>query len=483
MKDQNELSNGIYYVGLGWQDEEIDLDISAFLLNANGRVRSEEDFVFYSAPKTPDGCVTHSLPLTGEYDKKRVYVTLNPIPDDVHKIVFAVTIDHPGITFGHVSSSFVRIVDAVRENELGRFDLQEDCGDVTAFVFCELYRKANAWAVKILGHSHQCKLSDMAAGYGVNILPHRFTKMDEQRQQEEKEWKRKQAEQERIENEKRRKQEAEEQQRIEAERRQAEQERIENEQRRKQEAEEQQRIEAERRRTEQERLENERQKQPAPESPKFVFWCPHCGTRLNAKEKYIGRSHACPQCQKQVLIQRNEPPVQPSPPPKVEPQYAVEDVKPLPQSQSASEPQEQTEYSIHDLIHAVLDEDKKLIQKIVAAGVDINTMINFFDGDTVLHLAVIGDCKKSVKFLLKLGADPYIQNLRGETPADKMLLPDECKEIARLLPPPTRANHTQSAPQPSQNTQPQPQPENAALGCGCLILIIIFVILCLAIWH
>ncbi|EPN46897.1 tellurium resistance protein TerD, partial [Pseudomonas syringae pv. actinidiae ICMP 18807] len=52
-------------IGLGWDPratdgQEFDLDASAFLLSANGKVRSEADFIFYNQLKSADGSVEHT---------------------------------------------------------------------------------------------------------------------------------------------------------------------------------------------------------------------------------------------------------------------------------------------------------------------------------------------------------------------------------------------------------------------------------------
>ncbi len=62
-------------IGLGWDTnrydggKDFDLDASAFLLNADGKVRKDEDFIFYGNLKSSDGSVTHTGDnLTGEGD-------------------------------------------------------------------------------------------------------------------------------------------------------------------------------------------------------------------------------------------------------------------------------------------------------------------------------------------------------------------------------------------------------------------------------
>ncbi|MDR1962711.1 MAG: TerD family protein [Planctomycetaceae bacterium] len=49
------------------------------------------------------------------------------------------------------------------------------------------------------------------------------------------------------------------------------------------------------------------------ESPKFHFWCQHCGAKLEAKESALGRSGTCPKCNKTIIVQHNNPPVLPPP--------------------------------------------------------------------------------------------------------------------------------------------------------------------------
>ena len=49
-------------IGLGWDvratdGADFDLDGSAFLLGADGKVRSDADFIFYNQPKSADGSV------------------------------------------------------------------------------------------------------------------------------------------------------------------------------------------------------------------------------------------------------------------------------------------------------------------------------------------------------------------------------------------------------------------------------------------
>lgn len=53
------------HVGLGWEKREtkgaaFDLDASAFLLGADGKVRSDADFIFYNQLTSACGSVRHT---------------------------------------------------------------------------------------------------------------------------------------------------------------------------------------------------------------------------------------------------------------------------------------------------------------------------------------------------------------------------------------------------------------------------------------
>ncbi|WP_323166380.1 TerD family protein, partial [Pseudomonas bubulae] len=87
-------------VGLGWDPRatdgaEFDLDASALLLGANGKVRGEADFIFYNQLKSVDGSVEHTgdnRTGAGDGDDEVIKVDLSRIPADVDKVVFIVTI-------------------------------------------------------------------------------------------------------------------------------------------------------------------------------------------------------------------------------------------------------------------------------------------------------------------------------------------------------------------------------------------------------
>jgi tellurium resistance protein TerD len=167
-------------VGLGWDPRatdgtEFDLDASAFLLDANGKVRGDADFIFYNQLKSPDGSVEHmgdNRTGAGEGDDEVVKVDLARVPAEIEKIAFTVTIHDADVrkqNFGQVSNSFIRIVNEVSGAEIVRYDLAEDASTETAMIFAELYRNNGEWKFRAVGQGYAGGLRALANGFGMNF--------------------------------------------------------------------------------------------------------------------------------------------------------------------------------------------------------------------------------------------------------------------------------------------------------------------------
>ena len=182
------LDKGMNYalVGLGWDvnqydgSADFDLDAAAFLVGKNGKVRSDNDFIFYGKLKSDDGSVTHTgdnLTGEGEGDDEQLLIDFTKVPADVDKIAITVTIYDADVrkqNFGQVSNSFVRVVkqsspEDMTGTEVLRFDLGEDFSIETAIVACEFYRHGSEWKFNAVGAGYQGGLEALCRSYGVNV--------------------------------------------------------------------------------------------------------------------------------------------------------------------------------------------------------------------------------------------------------------------------------------------------------------------------
>lgn len=167
-------------VGLGWESRvttgaDYDLDASAFLVGENGKVRSDNDFIFYNQLVSTCGSVEHTgdnRTGAGDGDDEALKIDLEKVPDTIKRIVVSVTIDDAEArkqNFGQVSDAFMRIVNLDNDVEIARFDLTEDYSTETAMIFGEIYRHNGEWKFKAVGQGFAGGLEAMCNQFGVNV--------------------------------------------------------------------------------------------------------------------------------------------------------------------------------------------------------------------------------------------------------------------------------------------------------------------------
>ena len=177
-KTDPSLKNVI--VGLGWDARptdgaDFDLDASAFMVKEDGKVRSDNDFIFYNQTKSTCGSVEHTgdnRTGAGDGDDEAIVVLLDKLPVDVQRVVFCVTIhdaDTRKQNFGQVSHAYVRVVNKDSNNEVARYDLSEDASIETAMTFGEIYRHSGEWKFKAVGQGYAGGLAALAKQYGINV--------------------------------------------------------------------------------------------------------------------------------------------------------------------------------------------------------------------------------------------------------------------------------------------------------------------------
>lgn len=167
-------------VGLGWDTNkydggyDFDLDASAFLTGANGKVRKETDFVFYNNLDMPG--VHHTGDnRTGdaEGDDELIEVTLSDVESEIEKISFTVTIyeaDKRQQNFGMIGNAYIRVFDLDTNVELLRYDLGEDYSVETALVVAEIYRHNGQWKFNAVGSGFSGGLKALCENFGVETI-------------------------------------------------------------------------------------------------------------------------------------------------------------------------------------------------------------------------------------------------------------------------------------------------------------------------
>jgi stress response protein SCP2 len=187
-KSDNDLD--MVTIGLGWdiaeekkgflgslfgkKEEDYDLDVVAFLCDANGKVANlgdtkegrptllNGDVVFFNSMRHHSGQVWltgDNRTGAGDGDDEQIIVKLNALPDQYRKIVFIVQIyngANNGQSFGKVKNAFIRAEDG-KGREMLRFDLSggaqyENC---RSMLFAELERESGGWKFNAIGAPSQ----------------------------------------------------------------------------------------------------------------------------------------------------------------------------------------------------------------------------------------------------------------------------------------------------------------------------------------
>ncbi|WP_328948437.1 TerD family protein [Streptomyces sp. NBC_00184] len=147
-----------------------DVDASALLLGVGGRVRSDEDFVFYNQPRHPSGLVRRlpkrSLP---EGLTDTIEADLNALDPSVDQVVIAASSD--GAAFEHVRDLRILLYDAAASGgePLAVFDVRPETGEETAIICGELYRRGDGWKFRAVGQGYPTGLIGLATAFGISV--------------------------------------------------------------------------------------------------------------------------------------------------------------------------------------------------------------------------------------------------------------------------------------------------------------------------
>ncbi|MCC2962640.1 TerD family protein [Massilia sp. IC2-278] len=167
-------------VGLGWEARsttgaDFDLDASLFMVQENGKVRGDHDFIFYNQLTSTCGAVEHTgdnKTGAGDGDDEALKIRLADVPAEIKRLVIAVTIHDAEArrqSFGMVQDAFVRVVNLDNNAEIVRFDLSEDYSTETAMIFAEIYRHNGEWKFRAVGQGYAGGLAALATEHGVDI--------------------------------------------------------------------------------------------------------------------------------------------------------------------------------------------------------------------------------------------------------------------------------------------------------------------------
>lgn len=169
-------------IGAGWeqrmiQEERMDIDLSAFIVNVKDQTRVDEDFVFYNNQSGVEGGVKHlgdSRSGAGEGDDEALTIDINSLPFDVNKIVLTLSIydeEGKGHNFSLVRDVFVRLINEDDQNEICRFIFEGDdeLKGGNGIYVATLLREGPKWYFEIQAEVVNGGLAEMASKFGIVV--------------------------------------------------------------------------------------------------------------------------------------------------------------------------------------------------------------------------------------------------------------------------------------------------------------------------
>ncbi|MFD8201421.1 TerD family protein [Streptomyces sp. NPDC059701] len=139
------------------------LDVSGLLLTADGKVRSDDDFIFYNQPTGPG--VTYRS--GGGTAPDAITVDTTAVPPGIEKIVVTASPDAAGQTFqGIEPTATVRNAD---DNSVLATFTPPQLGSETALVIVEVYLRNGAWKARAVGQGYANGLAGIATDFGVTV--------------------------------------------------------------------------------------------------------------------------------------------------------------------------------------------------------------------------------------------------------------------------------------------------------------------------
>ncbi|MFJ9045097.1 TerD family protein [Streptomyces sp. NPDC102347] len=139
------------------------LDVSGLLLTADGKVRSDDDFIFYNQPSGPG--VTYRS--GGGSAPDAITVDTTAVPPGIEKIVVTASPDAAGQTFQGIEPT-ATVRDADGGAVLATFTPPQ-LGGETALVIVEIYLRNGAWKVRAVGQGYANGLAGIATDFGVSV--------------------------------------------------------------------------------------------------------------------------------------------------------------------------------------------------------------------------------------------------------------------------------------------------------------------------
>nr|WP_254622741.1 TerD family protein [Rhodococcus sp. W8901] len=153
---KTDLAEDRYTVRLTTAGQPGMVDIAAVLLADDGKVRSDDDFVFFNNPTAP------GVALTAD---DSVSVDLTTVPADIHRVLLTASTEAQGIDFGAVTGLSVEVHGTSQRLRFTPSSLSTE----TVLQVVALYRRGTGWRMDAIGQGYSHGLAALAGEHGIDV--------------------------------------------------------------------------------------------------------------------------------------------------------------------------------------------------------------------------------------------------------------------------------------------------------------------------
>lgn len=151
-----------------------EIDASLFLLNQEGKVASDADFIFYNQRATESGRIRHLTPTDPELGQVKTgfWIDLDRIPDAIERLAISLTYygDTPQNPLQAVlAQAVMEIHDSFDGSILAAYEFTGDIKEETALIVGEVYRHTAGWKFRAIGQGFVGGLAALATHFGVHL--------------------------------------------------------------------------------------------------------------------------------------------------------------------------------------------------------------------------------------------------------------------------------------------------------------------------
>ncbi|MER5947224.1 restriction endonuclease [Streptomyces sp. NPDC001904] len=155
-------------LGMSWTGD-VCLDVCALVCQGN-RVLSDDHFVFFNNPRTPDGSV-RALPATAP-DKAAICVSFDGLPAAADRFVLVAAVDpetNPDADLSGFTNAGIRLLDPAL-TELGRLEVSDGRPGETALVLGSFRHRPNGdWDFVLGGKGYTGGLEELVRDFGIDV--------------------------------------------------------------------------------------------------------------------------------------------------------------------------------------------------------------------------------------------------------------------------------------------------------------------------